>query len=223
MMISKPPPRPRRFRSDRHRRPRCLTFSTHAWLKFQFLCHVGPSEIGGFGLASRDDPLFVEDFLLVRQTCTPMTASFDDVSVADLFEDMADAGVPPSRFARLWLHTHPGASVEPSHTDEATFARAFGTCDWSVMAILGRTGRMSARLRFTSGPGASVALLTRVDWSDWPTIADQLASRVEAWQQEYVAKVRIPRPSENLFRMPNGVHAPDPFDFLPPGDWHAFQ
>ena len=43
---------------------------------------------------------------------------------------MVDAGVPPGRFARVWLHTHPGASVEPSHVDEETFGRGFGGCDW---------------------------------------------------------------------------------------------
>ena len=218
----KPHLRPRRFRSDRRRR--YLTFSAQAWLKLQFLCHAGPTEIGGFGFASRDDPLFIEDFLLVHQTCTPVTASFDDESVADLYEDMADAGVPASRFARVWLHTHPGSSVEPSPTDEATFSRVFGVCDWSVMAILGRTGRMSARMQFTTGPGASMALPTRVDWSDWPSVADGLAAQAGAWRDEYAAKVRLPRVCETLFRTTNLDRPwPDSLDFLPPGDWHAFE
>lgn len=212
-------PLPRRFHSDRRR----LTFSAQAWLKLQFLCHAGPTEIGGFGLASPDDPLFIEDFLLVHQTCTPVTASFDDASVADLFEDMADAGVPASRFARVWLHTHPGSSVEPSPTDEATFARVFGVCDWSVMAILGRTGRLSARLQFAAGPGAALTLATRVDWSNWPSIAGELATSAEAWRQEYAAKVRVPRASETQFLPPNDRRWPDPFDFLSLGDWHAFE
>ena len=217
----KPQLRPRRFRSDRRRR--FLTFTALAWLKLQFLCHAGPTEIGGFGFSCRNDPLFIEDFLLVHQTCTPVTAVFDDVSVADLFEDMADAGVPASRFARVWLHTHPGSSVDPSPTDESTFARVFGACDWSVMAILGRTGRLSARLQYTAGPGAAIALHTRVDWTDWPTIANGLTAHAEAWRQEYDVKVRVPRVFETLFRTSHEMQWPDSLDFLPPGDWHAFE
>ena len=181
------PKRPRRSRSDR--RTRALTFSTLAWLKFQFLCHAGPTEVGGFALSHPDDPLFIEDVLVVQQNCTVVSVAFEDVAIADLFEDMTDAGIAPNRFARIWLHTHPGASVDPSSVDETTFARVFGGCDWSIMAILGRTGRMSARLQFTTGPGAAIALPTRVDWSDWPELAGSLAERVEAWQQDCTEKI----------------------------------
>jgi proteasome lid subunit RPN8/RPN11 len=214
MTLIRIPKRRRRSRSDR----RTLTFSARAWLKFQYLCHAGPTEVGGFGLSHPDDPLYVEDILVVRQTCSFVTVAFDDTAVADLFEAMADAGIPPARFARIWLHTHPGASVEPSLTDEETFARVFGTCDWSVMAILGRTGRMSARLQFTRGPGAAVALSTRVDWSEWPDIADTLAERAQDWRQAYDAQVQVEPRHDEQARTPALL---DPFDIFPTGDWHA--
>ena len=215
----------RRRQSRSERRTQALTFSTLAWLKFQFLCHAGPTEVGGFALSHPDEPLFVEDVLVVQQNCTVVSVAFEDVAVADLFDEMADAGIPPNRFARIWLHTHPGASVDPSSVDETTFARVFGACDWSIMAILGRTGRMSARLQFTTGPGAAISLPTRVDWSDWPDLAGSLNESVEAWQQDYTAKIHVPRLGDELFRAPSNdavKHASlDPFDFFP-GDWHAF-
>ena len=217
------PKRRRRFRSER--RTRALTFSALAWLKFQFLCHAGPTEVGGFALSHADEPLFIEDVLIVRQRCTFVSVAFEDAAVADLFDEMADAGIPPNRFARIWLHTHPGASVEPSSVDETTFARVFGTCDWSVMAILGRTGRMSARLQFTTGPGAAITLPTRVDWSDWPDLAGSLVERVEEWRQDYAAKILVHRPKDELLHTPsNGSHKHplDSLDFFP-GDWHAFE
>lgn len=179
-----------------------LVFAPLAWLKLQYLCHAGPTEVAGFGLTAADDPLYVEDVLVVRQRATPVTVAFDDAAVADLFDAMADAGVPPARFARVWLHTHPGASVTPSSTDEATFARAFGGCDWAVMAVLGRTGRMSARLRFNAGPGGSVELPTAVDWAAWPALAADpdrtLDERVADWQREYATLVEVaaPRPPD---------------------------
>jgi hypothetical protein len=159
-----------------------------AWLKWQFLCHVGPTEVACFGLSSSTrDLLYLDDVLIVRQRATAGTVAFDDHAVADLFDAMADRGVPPSRFARVWLHTHPGSSVVPSGTDEVTFARSFGGCDWAVMAILGRTGRTSARLRFSTGPGSSVQIPTAVDWAGWPAAAVDvsLPFAVEDWRREY--------------------------------------
>ena len=112
-----------------------LIFTPRAWLKWQFLCHAGPTEIGAFGLSNENAPLVVEDLLVVKQATTSVSVAFDDIAVADLFDDMADAGIPPNRFARIWLHTHPGASATPSGLDE-TFRRVFGGCDWAVMGIL---------------------------------------------------------------------------------------
>ena len=171
--------------------PRQLIFSARAWLQWQFLCHVGPTEVAGFGLSSPHNPLYLEQILLIRQWATPVGVGFDDQAVADLFDDMADRGIPPQRFARIWLHTHPGSSVTPSGTDEETFSRCFGSCDWAVMAILGRTGRTSARLRFSAGPGTSIEIPTTVDWSGWPDLAGEpsLADLIADWRWEYESLV----------------------------------
>jgi len=179
---------------NRSTRRRCrpqLTFAPLAWLKLQYLCHSGNTEVGGFGITSADDLLHVTDFVTAPQETTVVSVRFDDDGVADFFEDSVDAGLSPDRFARIWLHTHPGRSVTPSATDEDTFARVFGACDWAVMAILGRTGRMSARLSFSSGPGAAFQLRCRVDWRSWP---EQLAGKdlnelVQTWRDEFAKNV----------------------------------
>ena len=128
------------------RRPTVLRFSPTAWAKLLFLRDAGDTEIGGFGIARSDDLLFVEDVQLVQQTCTWISADFDDQSVADFFDDQVDDGRQPEEFARLFMHTHPGNSPQPSATDEATFARVFGRTDWAVMFILARGGQCYARL-----------------------------------------------------------------------------
>ncbi len=171
-------------RRGRPSEPRLL-FSPLAWLKLQFLCHAGPTEVAAFGLSRPGDPLHLDDVLVVRQRASPISVAFDDGAVADLFDAMADAGVAPARFARVWLHPHPGASVEPSCPDEATFARAFGACDWAVLAILGRTGRVSARLTFAAGPGGSLDLAAAVDWSSWPRDAERLGEELPGWERAY--------------------------------------
>ena len=189
----------RRFGRERGRPPEPkLIFAPLAWLKLQFLCHAGSTEVAAFGLSSSDDPLRLDDVLVVRQRTSPVSVAFDDGAVADLFDAMADLGVAPAQFARIWLHTHPGASVEPSGTDEATFARAFGACDWAVMAILGRTGRVSARLTFGAGPGGSLDLASAVDWAAWPRDAARLADELPEWEREYAALVER-EPFDEIF------------------------
>jgi hypothetical protein len=94
-----------------------------------------------------------------------VTAALDDDAVADLFDAQVDQGRLPAQFARIWVHTHPGDSARPSGTDERTFERVFGTCDWAVMFILARGGETSARLRLQCGVAASLPLRTEIDYA----------------------------------------------------------
>jgi proteasome lid subunit RPN8/RPN11 len=178
--------------SPRSERPLALTFAPLAWLKLQFFCHQASTEIGGFGISAENDPLSIEQFQTVKQQATSVTVAFDDAAVADFFDDCVDRGLSPSRFARVWLHTHPGASVDPSLTDQDTFYRVFGSCDWSVMFILGRTGRTYARLAFSAGPGGSLMLPVQVDWSRWPgeVKSGSLAHELESWRAEFAANIQ---------------------------------
>jgi hypothetical protein len=196
-----------------------LTFTSRAWLKFQFLCHAGPTEVGAFGLTDEDDPLLVEDLLVVKQITTRVTVAFDDAAVADLFDELADIGISPSRFGRIWLHTHPGSSVTPSAVDEETFDRVFRHCDWAVMGILGRTGRTSARLRFNAGPGGAMEIAASVDWSAWPAYSQSqgFLNDLDLWQTEFRQLVEpvTPMPDNALFS--SSQTEPDaegPFDWL---------
>ena len=174
---------PRRKRHRTRRRPR-LRFTPTAWAKLLHLRDAGPTEVGGFGIASADDLLLVEDVLLVRQDCTEMTVAFDDGSVADLFEDQIDQGRRPEQFARVWIHTHPGDSPAPSYVDEETFGRVFGRCDWAVMFILARGGATYAELSWPQGGGARIPLDVEIEF-DRPFAASDEA----AWQAEYEACV----------------------------------
>jgi hypothetical protein len=85
-----------------------LRLTPYAWAKLLRLRDLGPTEVGGFGISAQDDLLLVEDVQLVGQTCTAMSVQFHDSSVADYFDRQVDQGLVPERFARLWIHTHPG-------------------------------------------------------------------------------------------------------------------
>lgn len=119
---------------------------------------------------------------MVKQSCTWSTVSFEDESVADFFEDSVADGLQPEQFARVWIHTHPGDSAEPSGTDEETFARVFGHTDWAVMFILSCGGETYARLR---ADGEDPWLLdTAVDFS-----SPFLGSQFGEWEEEFLENV----------------------------------
>jgi hypothetical protein len=161
-----------------------LRFTPAAWAKLVYLCHRGDTEIGGFGVASTDDLLLVDELFLPLQTTTAVTVAFDDESVADFFEDQVVAGRSPEHFGRVWIHTHPGNCPSPSTVDEETFTRVFGGCDWAVMFILARGGATYARLRFNAGPGGAMEIPVEVDYRSSFAGSDH-----PAWEAEYQANV----------------------------------
>jgi proteasome lid subunit RPN8/RPN11 len=165
-----------------------LRFRPTAWAKLLYLRDAGQTEIGGFALTAPNEPLCVESFELVTQRTSPTHVELLDDAVADYFDRQVNAGRQPNQFARIWLHTHPGCSAQPSATDEATFARVFGRVDWAVMGILARGGETYARLRFGVGPSADLEIGVEVDFR--PPFG---ASDVDAWQAEYALCV-LPQP-----------------------------
>lgn len=141
---------------------------------------AGPTEIGGFGITRPDDLLLIEDVQLVDQEADWASVVFDDGAVADFYEEQVDRGRTPSQFARVWIHTHPASSPQPSAVDEETFARVFGRCDWSMMLIVARGGASYARISFGVGPGGSWEVPLVVDFE-----APFEAADPESWRAEY--------------------------------------
>ena len=174
----------KRIKKNQQNQKPALRFSPTAWAKLLFMRDVTDNEVGGFGITEADDLLFVTDFVLVKQKVTAVSVSFEDESVADFFEDQVEAGRQPEQFARLWLHTHPGDSAEPSGTDESTFSRVFGSCDWSIMCIVAQNNSTFARLRFNTGPGGEIKIPVCVDYGCEFDSAD-----FNAWKEQYKANV----------------------------------
>ena len=177
-------PRRRLFESDLAT-DLAIRFSPTAWAKLLYFRDRQKTEIGGFGVTSADDLLMVEDFITVRQDVSVVSVSFDDEAVADFFDGQVDAGNKPEQFARIWLHTHPGDSPVPSATDEETFERVFGGCDWAVMCILAKDGQAYARLRFNVGPGGEMSIPVEVDYSQPFGPSDH-----EAWEAEFKTNIK---------------------------------
>jgi len=162
-----------------------LRFSPTAWAKLLYFRDKSDNEVGGFGIAEPDDLLFVKKFVTVKQDVTAVSVKFDDKAVADFFENQVDLGRKPEEFARIWLHSHPGNSPQPSVIDEETFARVFGSCQWAVMFILAQDNKTYAKLSFNVGPGGQVLIPVEIDYSQ-----DFGPSNQELWDADYAANVR---------------------------------
>jgi proteasome lid subunit RPN8/RPN11 len=181
-----------------------LRFTPTAWAKLQFFCHAGDTEVGGFAITEAADLLLVTDFITVRQRVSCVTVAFDDEAVADFFDAQVDAGRKPEQFGRAWVHTHPGNSPTPSMTDEATFQRAFGSCDWAIMAIVAKGGQTYARLRFNVGPGGQMVIPVAVDYTRPFSGSDH-----DGWAEEYLAHIEPEPLLETLLGAGKGNHARD--------------
>jgi hypothetical protein len=95
-----------------------------------------------------------------------------------------DAGLKPVQFGRVWVHSHPGNSPQPSCTDEETFDRVFGSCEQALMVIVAQGGKSYARMRFNVGPGGDVVIPVLVDYSRPFAGTDRAA-----WEAEYQANI----------------------------------
>jgi proteasome lid subunit RPN8/RPN11 len=162
-----------------------LRFSPTAWAKLLYFRDKSDNEVGGFGITEPDDLLYVKEFVAVKQEVTAVSVKFDDEAVANFFEDQVDLGRKPEEFARIWLHSHPGDSPEPSFTDDVTFARVFGTCQWAMMFIVAQDNKTYAKLSFNVGPGGRVLIPAEIDYRQSFGPSNQ-----EAWDTEYTANIK---------------------------------
>jgi len=161
-----------------------LRFSPTAWAKLLYFRDKSDNEVGGLGITEQDDLLFVKEFVTVKQEVSCVSVRFDDQAVADYFDMQVDLARKPEQFARIWLHSHPGDSPVPSATDETTFQRVFGACQWAVMFVIAQNNNTHVRLSFNVGPGGQVLIPTEVDYTE-----DFGGSDRELWDTEYAANI----------------------------------
>jgi len=192
-----------------------LRFSPTAWAKLLYFRGKSDNEVGGFGITEPGDLLFVKEFITVKQDVTAVSVKFDDEAVADFFENQVDLGRKPEEFARIWLHSHPGDSPQPSMIDEETFARVFSGCQWAVMFIVAQNDKTYAKLSFNVGPGGQVLIPVEIDYTQ-----DFGPSNQEFWDTEYAANIEAVECLSNQNTKTRSLTSQDlsayglPYDFI---------
>lgn len=161
-----------------------LRFTPYAWAQYVTIRDAGNTEVGAYGITAEDDPLLVVALILPQQTVSVATVEVDGDALLDMTEALNEAGFPPHRWSRVWCHTHPGESAQPSGVDEVYFDGL--DQEWSAMVILADGGDEYCRFAWNpkrGAPGACVSSI-EVDYS-----REFEGSCQEKWLEEYKAKV----------------------------------
>lgn len=161
-----------------------LRMSPYAWAKLIWFRDRGNTEVAGYCITNTEDPLLVNDFVLVKQKCTMVTFELDPEDSIEYMEKMIDGGLPPWAYSNILAHTHPGEDTNPSIIDEENFNKAFSHPNWAIMLIVGKDGSTYCRLKMNTGPGALSLLDVVIDYG-----VPFNGSNPIAWAKEYEEKV----------------------------------
>lgn len=115
-----------------------IQFTPYAYSKMMYYLHKNNNEVSMFGISKKENPSLVIDVSLIKQEVGEVTTDMDDEALADYVEDMVCKGYEPCEVLRIWIHSHPNFSTQPSNTDKETFSRAFKNASWKVMIIISK-------------------------------------------------------------------------------------
>jgi proteasome lid subunit RPN8/RPN11 len=164
-----------------------LQLTEHAWNKWRWMTRK-PTEVGGFGISKADNYALITDIALVPQIANTASIDFDDAGLVTYVQAQAEAGLSPLQSFRVWFHTHPSNSAEPSATDWETCNKSFAAFPWSIMAIMGKSGNTTAHLCMNIDKVGSVAIVIPVE-----KVADEVnATLLATWDAEHDAMVKPP-------------------------------
>jgi hypothetical protein len=153
--------------------------------------------VGFYGITDLTDPLYVNDIIVVPQYVDPTLNAFTKAGIADHVDHYMDMDpmIPPAHSTRIWLHTHPDFSSDPSFIDEEMFDEMKDNYDWSVMFILSTKGDYYCRMAHKMLDTVHEWLLPMaVDWENFSAIPEGM---IEMWEDEHDINTEEPHPRQN--------------------------
>ncbi len=127
-----------------------LRFSPIAWQKIIIGMEYSKNEIGFWGITDKNDGLWVCDVYVPEQEVSSATTDFKDGACLKYLTTYAKQGYAPYQLGRVWIHTHPGNSTEPSGKDRHTFKTLIGQSAIGCMVIFGQNHTAQAWLLLTN-------------------------------------------------------------------------
>lgn len=139
-----------------------IRLSPLAASKISYYLTTASTEVGMLGVTDKDS-LLVRDVFVPRQRCSVLSTEFDMNDVSDYVTRMCEDGYEVSQVMRVWIHTHPGMSPNPSGVDYQTFEEAYGDSDFAVMCVVGDRRRSTSVLDINTKFGRIRSFL-KVSW-----------------------------------------------------------
>lgn len=114
-----------------------LVFSPMMWLKIQFLIMRANFKVLAIGIASKEEPLYIEDMLLLAQYNRPERVKFKERDWEDYKNVTIKTGHSLDHCARIFILTHP-KSNEPDAVDLAEFRRLTADAPFAILCTIGK-------------------------------------------------------------------------------------
>lgn len=130
-----------------------LKITESAWEKYLYARDYRTDEVTLFGITKREDPLFVEDFEIIKQKVHNTSSDAEDGAMEDHINANLAKTPPvlPVNCDRIWAHTHPMTgehSAKPSGKDWSTFTDEDNRQkSFLVMLILSKSGHVSCHIK----------------------------------------------------------------------------
>ena len=80
-----------------------LRLAPNVWAKLLYFKSLASSEYSGFGISHPKDPLYLIDFLTVKQECSSVTTEMDDNAIADFADAQLAAGRKFEDFMNIYM------------------------------------------------------------------------------------------------------------------------
>lgn len=138
-----------------------IRFSPAAYQKIVYFLQKDV-EVGGFCLTDGD---LVTDFIVVEQESSGATFDFTKEGIEDYLDEMTNLGYTPKECFRIYLHSHPGNSAEPSGPDWENFYKLMGSYPWFCMLIIAKDQSKYGYIKLTQGIGVECEIDWDVDWT----------------------------------------------------------
>ena len=179
---------------DFHPRTPKLVLSAYAYLKWKFMCHAMNVEVSAFGLSkgseTQSDLMYIQDLIILKQSCTSVYTEMDEMAVANYCADLSENGYEIQQGMRVWFHTHPEMSANPSQQDEETFRHLTSNSDWYVMAIMSKLDMKYARYHVGAGTcKLSQEIPIEVDWSNFAVDLERVQKDYDEWKSQLKTNV----------------------------------
>jgi len=199
-----------------------LTIPAHVKLKLSTWRDMGKTEVTGFFISEKNNPLEIIDARMITASVSPVTIDIDANDLIEFYKDMSEKGIFPDQL-RIWWHTHPGGS-SPSGTDMKTFASLNEDRSLGVMYILGKNDETCIIELRDRETGLSIQknlpietdTTTAVDWNiDYMDLVEEYNATVikETWNFPAIKKKTFGF-TKNGFAEKREVEELDPEDFL---------